>query len=254
MYSRTRLQHLAAQWIVPIVLVAAWQLLVQYGLISRRVLPAPSEVIAAGARLVASGELLTHIEVSALRAWTGFFIGAAAGLCLGILTGSLPAAEMLLDSTLQMIRNVPHLAVIPLVVLWFGIGEKARIVMVVLGVFFPVYLNTFHGVRSADPHLVEMGRVYGLSRLSIFRHVVLPGAMPSILIGVRYALGIMWLTLIVAESVAATSGIGYLAMTAREFMQTDVVLLTIVLYALLGKMSDSITRLLERWLLRWRPT
>jgi sulfonate transport system permease protein len=139
------------------------------------------------------------------------------------------------------------------VILWFGIDEKARIVMVVLGVFFPVYLNTFHGVRNADPHLVEMGRVYGLSRFSIFRHVVLPGAMPSILIGVRYALGIMWLTLIVAESVAATSGIGYLAMTAREFMQTDVVLLTIVLYALLGKVSDSITRMLERRLLSWRP-
>ena len=253
MNSRERFQRLGAQWIVPLLLVVSWQLLVEHGWISPRVLPAPSAVAAAGVRLIASGDLLTHIEVSALRAWTGFFVGASVALLLGILTGSLPMAETLLDSIFQMIRNVPHLAVMPLVILWFGIGEKARIVMVVLGVFFPVYLNTFHGVRNADPHLVELGRVYGLSKLSIFRHVVLPGAMPSILIGVRYALGIMWLTLIVAESVAATSGIGYLAMTAREFMQTDVVLLTIVLYALLGKMSDSITRLLERRLLSWRP-
>lgn len=157
MNSRERFQRLAGQWIVPLVLVVAWQLLVKYGWISPRVLPAPSAVAAAGYRLIASGELLTHIEVRALRAWTGFFIGASVALLLGIITGSVPAAETLLDSTFQMIRNVPHLALIPLVILWFGIGEKARTIMVVLGVFFPVYLNTFHGVRNADPHLLEMG-------------------------------------------------------------------------------------------------
>jgi sulfonate transport system permease protein len=176
---REHLRRLGAQWIVPLLIVIAWQLLVQHGWISPRVLPAPSAVVGACARLIASGELLTHLEVSSLRAWTGFLIGASAGLLLGILIGSHRAAETLLDSSLQMIRNVPHLALIPLVVLWFGVGEKARIVMVVLGVFFPVYLNTFHGVRSADPHLVEMGRAYGLSRFAIFKEVVLPGATPQ---------------------------------------------------------------------------
>ena len=136
-----------------------------------------------------------------------------------------PVAERLLDSTLQMLRNVPHLAVIPLVILWFGIDEAAKVFLVSVGVFFPIYLNTFHGVRTVDPGLIEMARVYGLSRWELYWRVILPGALPSILVGLRFALGLMWLTLIVAETISATSGIGYMTMNAREFLQTDVVLL-----------------------------
>ncbi len=141
----------------------------------------------------------------------------------------------------------------PLVILWFGIGESAKLFLIVLGVFFPIYLNTTHGVRSVDPRLVEMGRSYGLSRLDLILKIVLPGALPSILVGVRYALGITWLTLIVAETIASDNGIGYMTMNARDFLQTDVMLLGILLYALLGKMADLLTRLLERYLLRWNP-
>ena len=145
-----------------------------------------------------------------------------------------------------MLRNIPHLALIPLVILWFGIGEEAKLFLVALGVFFPIYLNTLHGVRNVDPQLIEMGRVYGMSGWTLFRKVILPGALPSIFVGLRYALGIMWLTLIVAETIAASSGIGYMAMQAREFMLTDVVVLSILIYALLGKLADSLARLLER--------
>ena len=152
-----------------------------------------------------------------------------------------------------MVRNVPHLSLIPLVILWFGIGEEAKLFLVALGVFFPIYANTLHGIRSVDPGLVEMGRVYGMSRTELFTRVVLPGALPSIFVGLRYALGIMWLTLIVAETIAANSGIGYMAMNAREFMMIDVVVLAILLYALLGKLADSATRLLERLTLPWHP-
>jgi sulfonate transport system permease protein len=136
---------------------------------------------------------------------------------------------------------------------WFGIGEEAKLFLVSLGVFFPVYLNTFHGIRSVDPGLIEMGKVYGLSRWSLYKDIILPGALPSILVGIRYALGIMWLTLIVAETVAADAGIGYMAMNAREFMQMDVIVLSILLYALLGKLSDTIAKWLERRWLRWNP-
>jgi sulfonate transport system permease protein len=206
-----------------------------------------------GYRLTKSGELAHHIGISSERAALGFAIGGVLGLLLGILTGSSRIAERLIDSTVQMLRTVPHLALIPLVILWLGVGESAKVFLVALGVLFPVYLNTHHGVRRVDPGLNEMGQVYGLGRGDPFRKVLLPGALPSILVGVRYALGVMWLTLIVSETIAATSGIGYLAMNAREFMRTDVVVLSILLYALLGTLADTIARGLERLLLPWHP-
>ncbi len=161
--------------------------------------------------------------------------------------------ERLLDSSVQMIRNVPHLALIPLVILWFGIDESAKIFLVALGTLFPIYLNTYHGIKNIDRGLLEMARSYGLSGFRLFTQVVLPGALPSIMVGVRFALGFMWLTLIVAETISANSGIGYLAMNAREFLQTDVVVVAIVLYALLGKLADVGAQLLERVWLRWHP-
>ena len=141
-----------------------------------------------------------------------------------------------------MVRNMPHLALIPLVILWFGIDEAAKLFLVALGVFFPIYLNTLHGIRTVDPQLIEMGRTYGMTDGELFRRVIFPGALPSIFVGVRFALGIMWLTLIVAETIAASSGLGYMAMQAREFMLVDVVVLSILIYALLGKLADSASR------------
>ena len=137
-----------------------------------------------------------------------------------------------------MLRTIPNLALIPLVILWFGIGEEAKLFLTALGVFFPIYLNTLHGVRNVDPQLIEMGRVYGMSGWTLFRKVIFPGALPSIFVGLRFSLGIMWLTLIVAETMAASSGIGHMANSAREFMMTDVVILALVIYALLGKLAD----------------
>jgi sulfonate transport system permease protein len=168
-----------------------------------------------------------------------------------LLNGVFPFASRLLDSLLQMVRNVSHLVLIPLVILWFGIDEEAKVFLVALGVFFPIYLNTYHGVRTVDAGLKEMGLVYGLRGVALFREVILPGALPSVLVGVRYALGITWLTLIVAETVSASSGIGYMTMNAREFLQADVVVLGILIYAILGKLADASTRLLERRWLAW---
>ncbi|WP_110650730.1 aliphatic sulfonate ABC transporter permease SsuC [Salinicola peritrichatus] len=243
----------ALPWLVPIAIVLIWQLAVSSGWISSRVMPAPSAVIEAGWSLTKSGELIHHLLISFQRAALGFLIGGGIGLILGLISGLSYWGEKLLDSTVQMIRNIPHLALIPLVILWFGIDETAKIFLVVLGTAFPIYLNTFHGIRSIDANLMEMARSYGLSGWSLFTNVVLPGAMPSILVGVRYSLGLMWLTLIVAETISANSGIGYLAMNAREFLQTDVVVLAIVLYAILGKLADEAARFLERRWLRWNP-
>jgi sulfonate transport system permease protein len=240
-------------WLVPILILVLWQFLSTIGVIPTRILPAPFSVVGAAIQLTKSGELGRNITISAVRAVTGFLVGGSIGFGLGLLNGIFPIAEKLLDSSLQMIRNIPHLALIPLVILWFGIGDEARLFLVALGVMFPVYLNTFHGIRSVDPGLIEMGKVYGLSSWSLFWRIILPGAMSSILVGVRFALGLMWLTLIVAETIAADSGIGYMAMNAREFMQTDVVVLSILLYALFGKLADVIARALENYWLQWQP-
>jgi sulfonate transport system permease protein len=240
-------------WLVPLFVLLAWQIGSDLGVIQANVLPAPSAVAAAGWRLARSGELWTNVEVSAARALLGFAIGGGIGFAFGMANGLSSFSESLTDSSLQMIRNVPHLALIPLVILWFGIDEQAKIFLVALGVFFPIYVNTLHGVRSVDPHLLEMGRAYGMSERALFLRVVLPGALPSIFVGLRYGLGIMWLTLIVAETISASSGIGFMAMNAREFMQVDVVVFAILLYAALGKLADSAARLLERTTLAWNP-
>jgi sulfonate transport system permease protein len=240
-------------WIVPLALIVFWQAASSLGWLSTRVLPAPSEVVRAGWTLTLSGELWTHVKVSAWRALTGLAVGGGLGLALGLLTGSVKFAETLLDSSIQMVRNIPALALIPLVILWFGIDETAKLFLIAISVFFPLYINTFHGIRSVDPGLIEMGRTYGLSRWALYREVILPGAMSSILVGLRFALGLMWVILIVAETISAQAGIGYLTMNAREFLQTDVVLVGILLYALLGKLADVLARALERYWLRWHP-
>lgn len=239
--------------LLPLFILLLWQLLTAFGFIDGNIMPKPIEVFRVLVETLRSGELLDNLGISAMRAISGFLIGGGLGFLLGLLNGFWRISEEISDSTIQMVRNIPLFALIPLVIVWFGIGEEAKLFLVSTGVFFPIYLNTFHGIRSIDPGLVEMGKVYGLGRLALYRNIILPGAMPSILVGVRYALGIMWLTLIVAETVAADSGIGYMAMNAREFMQLDVILLSVVIYALLGKLSDSLAKLLEKRLLRWNP-
>ena len=240
-------------WLVPLLLVAVWQAASARGWLSTRVLPAPLDVLQAAWTLAESGELWTHVKVSAARALSGLAIGGGLGLLLGLLTGSLRWAETLLDSTIQMVRNIPALALIPLVILWFGIDESAKLFLIAVSVFFPIYLNTYHGIRNVDPGLVEMGRTYGLTRWQLYRDIILPGALSSILVGLRFSLGLMWVILIVAETISAQSGIGYLTMNAREFLQTDIVLVGILLYALLGKLADVFARALEHWWLRWHP-
>jgi sulfonate transport system permease protein len=240
-------------WVVPFTIILVWQLLSSLGIIPTRILPAPFSVVKAAINLAQTGELFRNIGISAARAISGFIVGGSIGFTLGLINGISPIAEKLLDTSIQMLRNIPNLALIPLVILWFGIGDEARLFLVSLGVMFPLYINTFHGIRNVDQGLIEMGKIYGLNTWGLFWRIILPGALSSILVGVRFSLGIMWLTLIVAETIAADSGIGYMAMNAREFMQTDVVVLSILLYAMFGKLADVIARSLESYWLQWNP-
>jgi sulfonate transport system permease protein len=247
------LQKRLLPFLLPLGVLAVWQAASQTGYVPANVLPAPTAVVDAAVRMIGNGQLAQNLWVSVWRALIGFLIGGAIGFALGLANGLSKRSETVLDTSVQMIRNIPHLALIPLVIVWFGIGEEAKLFLVALGVFFPIYINTFHGIRSVDPQLIEMARVYGTGWSELFTRVILPGALPSILVGVRFALGIMWLTLIVAETISASSGLGYMAMQAREFMQLDVVVLAILIYAGLGKLADSIVRIAERSALSWNP-
>ncbi|WP_390628557.1 ABC transporter permease subunit [Bacillus litorisediminis] len=238
-------------WAIPFFLLILWQTLSMQGVIPDRILPAPTDVFATGFTLLMSGELIDHISISLWRAIVGFLIGGSIGFLLGLFNGIFRISDLLFDTSIQMLRNIPHLAMIPLVILWFGIDEVSKVFLVALGVLFPIYINTYHGIKSVDKTLIEMGKAYGLKGPSLFFTIIFPGALSSILVGIRFSLGVMWLTLIVAETISAHTGIGYMAMIAREFMQMDVIVLSIVLYALFGKLSDVIARYFEGKWLQW---
>jgi sulfonate transport system permease protein len=240
-------------WTMPLLLLLLWEAFARIGFLSAQVLPAPSRVAQTAFDLIREGRLLNDMAVSLLRAAAGFVIGGSIGFALGAAVGFSRVAEAFLDRNIQMLRAIPFLAVLPLVIVWFGVGETAKIFLVSLGVLFPIYINTVLGIRQVDPKLIELGRVLGLSNLTLIRRIIVPGALPSVLAGVRYALATAWLALVVAETIATSTGIGFLAMDAREFLRTDVIVMTIVIYAVIGVCADALARLLERRLLAWHP-
>jgi sulfonate transport system permease protein len=236
-------------WLIPVLLVLAWEALARFGTIPGYILPAPTKVVATGIALVRDGTLIPDIGISLLRAAAGFAIGGLVRFVPGTVVGFSRIAGVLLYRTVLMLHAIPFLAVLPLVIVWLGIGEGAKIFLVAFGVAFPIYMNTVLGIRQVDPKLVELGRVTGLSAWILIRRIILPSALPSILNGVRYERATAWLALVVAETIAASSGIGFLAMDAREFLRTDVIVLVIVIYAVIGVVADPISKLLERRLL-----
>jgi sulfonate transport system permease protein len=242
------------RWISPIAIVLLWQLASNAGWLDPRTLAPPSEVISAGRELLATGELQHHLWVSLGRVVKGLTLGVAAGTGLALLAGLSRLGEDLIDPPVQMIRTVPVLALTPLFILWFGIGESTKVLMIALGTTFPIYLNTFAGIRGIDARLIDAARTLGLGRAAIIRQVILPGALPGFLTGLRYSAGIAWLVLVVSEQINTTAGIGYLVTEARGAFRTDVIVLCLVIYGLLGLLTDLAVRSIERRALAWRPT
>jgi sulfonate transport system permease protein len=237
----------------PVLLVGVWHLLSVTGTLPAEVLAGPGTVLSSAAKLWGTGELPDAMVASLRRALSGLAIGGSIGVALAVFSGLFRLGEDLIDSTMQMLRTVPNVALIPLLIIWFGIGEEPKIALIALATAFPLYLNVYAGIRNVDQTLVEAGRTLGLSRAAMIRNVILPGALPSALVGLRYSLGISWLALVFGEQINATEGIGYLMSNAREFFQTDVIVVCLVVYALLGLAVDFVVRLLEKVLLAWRP-
>ncbi|GGP80514.1 ABC transporter permease [Saccharothrix coeruleofusca] len=229
-----------------------WQAASSTGVLPEDKLASPLTVFATAYDLIADGQLTDAFLVSLGRVAVGFLIGAAVGGALGLVSGLSRWGERLLDPPVQMLRTLPHLGLIPLFILWFGIGEEPKLALVAAGVAFPLYLNLHSGIRQTDPALLEAVRVLGFSRVERVVHVVLPSAVPQTLVGLRIALGTAWLSLIVGEQVNADAGIGYLINNAREFLRTDIVVVGLLVYALLGLTTDALVRALERRVLRWR--
>lgn len=241
------------RFLSPLVLVLLWQAASMAGLIAPRTLAAPSTILVTAWELLLSGELPQHLLVSLGRVAAGLAIGVTTGIALALVAGLSRAGEEVVDAPMQMLRTLPFLALVPLFILWFGIGETPKIALVALGSAFPVYLTLFAGIRGVDPKLAEAGRVFGLDRKGLVRHVILPGALPSGLVGLRYALGSAWLSLVIAEQINATAGIGFLINDARDFLRTDVIVVGLLVYALLGLGADALVRAFERRALAWRP-
>ncbi len=253
-HGRALLATFARRAVVPLILIGLWQVAASAGWINTTLTSSPVEVASAFYELLTDGKLITNLLISLRRMGVGLLIGLPLGFAFGVIAGLSRLGEELVDSTMQALRVVPFVSLVPLFMLWFGIGEDSKVALVAFGVAFPIYLNTYSGIRSVDAKLIEAARVFGVGRTGLLRQVIVPGALPSILVGVRYALGIAVIALVVAETVDANSGIGALVANARQFLQTDIVFVGIVVYSALGLIGDFIVRVLERRLLTWRGT
>lgn len=240
--------------ISPLVVLLLWQLGSSAGLISPRVLPAPAEILAAGWEVAVNGQLGAALLVSGQRVITGFLLGAVLGIGLGMLTGMSRLADDTIDPLVQAARALPHLGLVPLFIIWFGIGELPKVLIISLGVLYPLYLNTASGFRQIDPKLLEAGQVMGFGFTRRLRNIIIPSAAPQLFVGLRQASAAAWLSLIVAEQVNAREGLGFLINNARDFYRTDLVIFGLIVYAALGLLSEALIRAVERHTFRYRTT
>jgi sulfonate transport system permease protein len=252
-----RLRSPLGIYTTPLLLLVAWEVLSSTGMLSPTTVASPSQVVSAATHLWSHGEpstLRADLGISLMRALTGLAIGLTVGGLAGTLAGLTRFGEQLFNGPVQILNTIPFLALLPLFIIWFGIGEFSKIAMISLGAGIPVYINLFGAIRNVDQRLIEMARAAGVSRKRLLTKVVLPGALPGALIGLRLAIAYSILGLVVAEQINANSGIGFMINQAQSFDRIDEMFLGLVIYAILGLAGDQIVRVLERYLLRWRPS
>lgn len=240
--------------LIPAVTIVLWQLAGNAGLISAEFLPTPLSIARAFGDLLVTGEFTHHLGVSMGRAAIGFLIGGVLGLLFGVVTGLFRTVEYVLDPSVQVLRLVPHLAIAPLIILWFGFGEISKVVIIMTGSFFPLYVNTFMGIRNVDNKLFEVARVLGFSPYQKLRRLIIPAALPGILLGLRLSMAVAWIGLVVAELIGSQSGIGFLINEAKQNSNTEIVFVGIIIFAIVGKLIDSLFRIIERKFLFWRDS
>jgi sulfonate transport system permease protein len=250
--TRVHIPRWARRTIGPLAVIVLWQLACSFNVFTSVEVASPVAVFQAGQELWRTGELQSNLAISLQRVLEGFLIGTLIGVVLAVASGLFWMAEDLLDPVVQAARAVPILGLVPLAIIWFGVGETPKVFLIALGCTFPVYVNTYAAIRGLDLKLVEAGQTFGLKGWGLIRQVILPGAVPGFLVGLRFALVGSWLIIVVAEEINAQSGIGYLIMQAQTTNRTDIMFLGLTIYAILGLLADALVRLLERRLLVWR--
>ncbi len=240
--------------IVPLLLIAFWESLSRFGVVPPHLLPSPTSILANISNMAMDGSLWWHLGVTLYRLFFGFFIGVAVAVIVGSLVGYLKRAEQLFDPLIQAFRSIPSLAWVPLFILWMGIGEPSKVVLIAVGVFFPVYLNIVSGIQSVDRKLIEVGKIYNFNSFDLIRKIILPASMPSFLVGLRSGLGLGWMFVVAAEIMGASKGIGYLLIFGQNTYSPELILSSIVLFAILGKITDALLKTLETKSLHWQDT
>lgn len=240
--------------ILPVTLVVLWEAASKMGLIEAHLLPAPSVIIASLYQMVLEGTLWGHLGSTLTRVFAGFFIGTLAAIIVGSLVGYLKIFEELVDPIIQALRSIPSLAWVPLFILWMGIGETSKVTLIAVGVFFPVYLNMVAGIRGVDRKLIEVGKIYGFTSFQIVRRIILPASLPSFLTGIRSGLGLGWMFVVAAEIMGASKGLGYLLIVGQNTYSPDTIIGSILLFAILGKLTDWFLKMIEERSLRWQDS
>lgn len=238
--------------LIPLLIVTIWQFIGTMKFVSPLFLPTPAAILSTIGDLIVSKELSAHLVTSTGRVVLGFFIGGSLGLLFGCLTGLSRKAGYVIDPSVQLLRMIPHLAIAPLIILWFGFGEVSKIFIIANGAFFPLYLNTFMGIRNVDNKLFEVSRVLEFNRYKTLFNLILPASLPNIFLGLRLSLGVSWLGLVVAELLGSTKGIGFLINIGQQNSVTELIFVGIIIFAVVGKLVDSFVRVLERKFLSWR--
>jgi sulfonate transport system permease protein len=251
---RRRLSWPLGIYTTPVAILVLWQVTSELGWLPEKIAPAPTAIVQAGVDLWKIGELGTDLTTSLHRVGLGLAIGLTIGISTGIIAGLLRSGEYLFNGVVQIVHTIPLLAILPLMIVWFGIDELTKVLLISFGAGLPMYLNLFAAIRGVDQRLIEMARAAGVRRARLITRVLLPGALPGFLVGLRFSLAYSVLGLVAAETINANAGIGYLINRAQTYLRTDQVYLGLVIYAILGLLADQFVRILERVLLQWRPS
>ncbi len=251
-FELKKVRGIALGFIIPFILLVVWEVAVRFNWLDAYVFPAPITILQKIIELAREGTLWGHVGITFFRVFIGFLAGTVVAVVLGSIVGYFKWFEQLMDPLIQAFRSIPSLAWVPLFILWMGIGESSKVMLIAVGVFFPIYLNIVSGIQGVDRKLIEVGKIYHFTTFQIVRRIIFPAALPSFLVGLRSGVGLGWMFVVAAELMGASQGLGYLLVVGQNTYSPELIIASIILFALLGKATDSLLKALEARALKWQ--